>query len=376
MSLLEKYKCSTEPAFPKNYIDRPRYETMLLGLLPFADQELYFDSLSASSAMILVGAQGNGKRTLEAAFARNFGGKLSAFLKFPFDEFARSGEKELCKEIKAFFSKFSTEIKEDVENPGEPPLKEAEITNEQATEEESSQDIDPSEQQTETEAEINDDDGEIDESDAYLISLGDITAAAKFPSAARLLAECINAVIKNGKCLCLLTGVFDGTVREVPACIGKAVRICRVDPPSRDERLKFFDAAIHPLLGYINDTTGIDFMADYSEGFSFTDLEELMKDLHIFLKAKFIVDAAESAGTEIDEVEMSDIGIDKVELVKDDFIYLADTYKPEKPQSAAVDMSGISELIAALSAKNEEEEKPGPVSPFALIDDDDDPDLM
>ena len=227
-----------------------------------------------------------------------------------------------------------------------------------------------------TEAEINDADGGIDESDAYLISLGDITAAAKFPSAARLLAECINAVIKNGKCLCLLTGVFDGTVREVPACIGKAVRICRVDPPSRDERLKFFDAAIHPLLGYINDTTGIDFMADYSEGFSFTDLEELMKDLHIFLKAKFIVDAAESAGTEIDEVEMSDIGIDKVELVKDDFIYLADTYKPEKPQSAAVDMSGISELIAALSAKNEEEEKPGPVSPFALIDDDDDPDLM
>ena len=112
------------------------------------------------------------------------------------------------------------------------------------------------------------------------------------------------------------------------------------------------------------------------EGFSFTDLEELIKDLHIFLKAKFIVDAAESSGTEIDEVEMSDIGIDKVELVKDDFIFLADTYKPEKPQSAAFDMNGISELISSLPLKNEENEKPEPISPFALLDDDDDPDVI
>lgn len=373
MSLLEKYRCSTDAALPKNYINRQRYETMLFGLLPFADQELYFDSLTAAGAMILVGSEGNGKRTLESAFAKDFGSKLSGFLRFPFDELALSGEKELCKEMKAFFARFSTDIKEDVENPDKQPetTGEASKADELPPEEndQSAQEMSATAQEAQAEEEV-------DESDAYLISLGDITAAAKMPYAAKLLGKCIRAVINNGKCLCLITAVFNGSVKELPACIGKAVRICRVDPPTREERLKFFDAAIHPLSGYVNDTTGIDFMADYSEGFSFTDLEELIKDLHIFLKAKFIVDAAESSGTEIDEVEMSDIGIDKVELVKDDFIFLADTYKPEKPQSAAFDMNGISELISSLPLKNEENEKPEPISPFALLDDDDDPDVI
>ena len=118
-------------------------------------------------------------------------------------------------------------------------------------------------------------------------------------------------------------------------------------------------------------------MADNTENVSFSELEEIEKALHIYLKAKFVADVAETSGTELTEVEMTDIGIDKVVLEPEDFLYIADSYREKAQPAGSVDMSGIAELVEQLSRQAPEKtEEEKPPSPFALIDDDDDPDFI
>ncbi len=327
--VLEKYKQKIPKDDNEHYISRKRYETMLVGCLPFEDQELYFKTLSSKSAMILTGKKGCGKRTLEEAFLEEYGEMFPALLRFPFCQLAEEGEETLEAELKDFFSALAN--------------KEAE-----------------------------------DDEAAYMVSLGEINAVDTMPKVCSMLAHGLENTIKNGKNICIITAVYDGEVRNLPKSIRKSVLVCRVDPPSLEERLHFFESSLNSLLGFVNDVTGIDFMAEYTEGFTFDDLNDLIRNLHAFLKAKFVTDVAETSGGEIGEVEMADIGIDKVNLEKDDFIYLADNYKVEKPQPAgAFDMSALTEVLSNLTlnlASGAEEKKPEENSPFALLDDDDDPD--
>ena len=44
--ILEKYKSEIPSISKEKLIGRKRYETMLVGCLPFGDQELYFNNLS------------------------------------------------------------------------------------------------------------------------------------------------------------------------------------------------------------------------------------------------------------------------------------------------------------------------------------------
>ncbi len=347
----EKFKAEIPSAEAEGRVERKKYETMLIGTLPFADQELYFSSLSQRSAMLLAGAPGCGKRTLARSFIAQYGGMFDAFLWFPFEEYAAKGEQELTDGLTEFFSGFSTAKEEKVENSSD----------EQDAEE------------TEISSGKEDDD---EQGSAYMIFLGDITAAGRMTTAEKALVKGIEELLKNEELMCIITAVYDADVRSVPRSLRRVMRICRVDAPSREERLKFFESAMEPLLGYVNDTAGIDFMADNTEGVSFSELEEIEKSLQMYLKAKFIVDVAETGGTEISEVEMSDIGIDRVELAQEDFLFIADSYKTEKPAAASVDMTEITQLLSQLAASGpKEDDSQKEPSPFALIDDDDDPDF-
>ena len=331
--LLEKYKAETSAPAKKDLIERKRYETMLVGCLPFADQELYFNTLCSRSAMILAGKEGCGKRTLEKAFINQYGEMFSAVLNFPFQSLADEGEDKISTELKDLLSAL------------------AEYT----------------------------DGGDENSEDAYMVSLGVINAVKDMPALGRIFSEGLDNIIKNGKGVVVITAVFDGDIKSLPNSLKRSAVLCRVDPPSTDERLEFFRNATEPLSGYVNDTAGIDFMAEYTEGMSFSDLESLVRDLHVFLKAKFIMDVAETSGTDIGEVEMADIGIDKVNLEKEDFIFLADSYIEKKAESAAFDMSAITEALSNLTvnlSSSPEPEKPKELSPFALLDDDDDPDTI
>lgn len=326
--ILEKYKAEISPLTGKNLIERKRYETMLVGCLPFADQELYFNTLSNRSAMLLAGKQGCGKRTLENAFITEYGEMFSGMLNFPFEEIAAMEEEKAVSEITEFLKALE---------------------------------------------------GDEESEDAYIVTLGNITAVKDMPELCETLSEGVGNLIKNGNGVAVLTAVYDGDVKSLPSKLRKTFIICRVDPPSREERLEFFKNSMEPVSGYVNDVTGIDFMADYTEGTTFEDLESLIRDIHVFLKAKFVCDVAETSGTDIGEVEMSDIGIDKVNLEKEDFIFLADSYKEEKPETVGFDMSALTDALSNLTVNLSSEkapEKPKEVSPFALLDDDDDPDAL
>ncbi len=331
--ILEKYKSEIPSISKEKLIGRKRYETMLVGCLPFGDQELYFNTLSSRSAMLLAGRQGCGKRTLESAFINGYGEMFSAALSFPFEDIAAEGDEKAAAQLTDFLKALE------------------EYT-----------------------------DGEDENSeDAYIVTLGNITSVKDMPKLCAALSAGVRNIVKNGKGVIVMTAVYDGDVRSIPAAVRKPFVVCRVDPPSREERLEFFKNSMEPVSGYVNDTVGIDFMADYTEGTTFDDLDSLICDLHVFLKAKFVVDVAETSGSDISEVEMADIGIDKVNLEKDDFIFLADSYREEKQEAAGFDMSAITEALSNLTvnlSSDKEPEKPKAVSPFALLDDDDDPDAL
>lgn len=331
--ILEKYKKDVPTAVTENYIERHRYETMLVGCLPFEDQESYFNTLSSRTVMLLAGKEGCGKRTLETAFQKEYGEMVTDLLFFPFEELALSGEDELAEKLTEFLSAVGSVSQEDEEN-------------------------------------------------MYMISLGCINAVNEMPKVCSVLSHGLDDIVKNGNGGCIITAVYDGEIKDLPKSLRKTVLICRVDPPSAEERLKFFETEINSMLGYVNDTTGIDFMSEYTEGFTFDDLNDLIRNLHIFLKAKYITDAVQTGGVDLSEVEMVDIGIDRVELVKEDFIYLADNYKQEIPQTTSVsafDMSAVTDALSKITlnaASAEEEKKPEEKSPFALLDDEDDPDSI
>ncbi len=326
--LLKAYESEVPHPDTEHMIHRKRYETMLIGCLPFADQELYFRTLSGRTAMILAGKKGNGKRTLEAAFQSAYGEMFTGLLTFPFALTAQKGEETLAAELKAFLDALA----------------------------EGSEDEDSEE--------------------AYLVSLGEMNPDTLTPRVSAVLTEGIRHIVNDGKGVSIMTAVFDGDVRSLPVELRKSVLLCRVDPPTAGERLSFFAAEMEPLLGYVNDMTGADFMSEYTDGLTFEELHELMQNLQAFLKAKFVVDVAETSGTDISEVEMADIGIDKVNLEKEDFCYLADNYKEAAAPAPALDMSALTEVLSGLTMRlgTEEEKKPAAPSPFALLDDDDDPD--
>ena len=366
----------------KRYIHRRKYETMLIGTLPFADQESFFSSLSQRTAMILAGSEGSGKRTLEKAFFDEYSELFPETLYFSFGEYADEGEEKLTAEINSFFDKLSgidTAQKEEPAKPQEAPAADEPAPAEDETAADAPEGEAAMEEIYSSSPEIEEAAAEEDEGagNAYLISLGDISRVSEMPGAARALAKRMKELLDNEECMCIVTAVFDGEVRSIPSGLRRLSRICRVDPPSRDERLQFFSAMIEPLAGYVNDTAGVDFMADNTENVSFSELEEIEKALHIYLKAKFVADVAETSGTELTEVEMTDIGIDKVVLEPEDFLYIADSYREKAQPAGSVDMSGIAELVEQLSRQAPEKtEEEKPPSPFALIDDDDDPDFI
>ncbi len=333
--VIEKYKCDIPHHEDDKLVGRKRYETMLVGCLPFSEQELYFSTLSNISIMLLAGKYGCGKRTLENAFIAGYGEMFSGYLRFPFEDAAAKGEEEAVADLSEFLTALGEYADGDDENGEE----------------------------------------------AFIVSLGTINAVADMPLLCKTLSDGLKKLRDEGKGVLVITGVFDGDIRSLPKSLKRSAVICRVDPPDKEERLEFFEKAFEPVSGYVNDTVGIDFMSEYTEGITFLDLESLIGDLQMYLKAKFVVEVAETSGCDIGEVEMSDIGIDKVNLEKDDFTFLADSYKPEVQQTAspAFDMSALTQALSGLTlnlSSSSEPEKPKEKSPFELLDDDDDPDAI
>lgn len=331
--LLEKYDSAPEKPSVRSYIKRSKQEMILSGLVPFPDQELYFDSLSRNMGVILTGRSGAGKRTLlevfaDEGFARKEGdGKpYEHFINAPAAGFAAMGDEDGSAELCELFEELKLYCE------GAPD----------------------------------------DQIEFCLVSLGDIAPIVKSERLTAALSKGMLELMKNGTGVCTVTAVFDGEAADLPAELRRSFLICKVDCPETQERIDFFESRMAPMKSFVNNAAGTDTMAECTEGMSFEELEGIMLMLQIYLKTKYVNE--EGSGT-----DLTDLAFTKVSFDADEFSSIAENYKTAV-KAQDVNISAVAEALSGLPqavAEAAEEVIPEkPVSPFDIIFDDDDPDAL
>lgn len=329
--ILEKYDGKPAKVSMKEYIPRKRYDTLLHGCIPYASEELYFDRLTKNNGILLTGRHGVGKRTIEKVFAYSHfdydmtdDQPFDHYIKFPTEKLSVSGEKILGEELQKLFDDL-----------------------------------------------ISYSEG-LDEEDIEIchVSLGNIDPIVNSEKLSKLLASRMKELIKNGTGVCIVTAVYDGELGDIPWYIKKYLLVCRVETPDSSERTAFFDRQEELMKSYVSNTAGVEYMAECTEGCTFDDLNDIMRMVQMYLKAKYAEE--EQCGYDV-----TDIGISRVELNAEDFKAIADNFKVQS--ESAVDMSAVAEALSNISLnvqtsdnKAEEEKKSSPFDIFG----DDDPDFL
>lgn len=332
--LLEKYDCTPQKISTEEYISRRSPEMLLYGCIPCLSQELFFNRLSKNTGILLVGRHGVGKRTIDSFFANKYYAfspldekPFEHYIKIPVQEFMKDGEDAACDMLVKLFD----ELRSYAEG-------------------------------------LDDEDLEF-----CLVAFGDIKPIIGCEKTARAFAGCMSDLTKNGTGVCVVTAIYDGDIADIPWYIKRAMVVCRVDEPNNDERIKYFENQMDTMKSFVNNLAGIDYMAECTKGFSFDELNDIMRMLQIYLKAKFV----EEENTEGD---VSDLAISKVQFSAEEFKSIADNFKSKNQSS--IDMSEITDVLSNIPAgalsKNQqsasEQIEERPKSPFDYIFSDDDPD--
>lgn len=298
--LLEKYDCTPKKLNVKEYINRKRPEMLLYGCVPFLSQELFFDRLSKNTGIILAGRHGVGKRTIENAFANRYYAfspsdekPFEHYIKIPVQEFVKDGEDAACDMLVKLFDELCSYAEG-----------------------------------------LDDEDLEF-----CLVSFDDIEPILRSGKTARAFSDCMSNLTKNGTGVCVVTAIYDGDIEDIPWYIKRAMVVCRVDGPNDDERIKYFENQMNIMKSFVNDLAGVEYMAECTKGFSFDELNDIMRMLQIYLKVKFAEE--ENSGGDV-----SDLAISKVQLNAEEFKSIADNFKSQNQSQSDIDMSEIANLLS------------------------------
>ena len=329
-ALLEKYDSKPGKISRKScYIRRSLPERLLTGLIPFPDQDMYFDALTYNTGMILTGKSGVGKRTLISGYVSEF--CCEDDNDFCFDHYL---DTDACKLAEMDQAQAEAELRE--------------LFDELTGYCEGIQD---------------------DEKESCLVNFGDVRPFTENNRLCRIFSDGMKKLREKGTGFVVAVGVYDGAACELPGCIRGQFICCKISVPDREERIQFFEEAMKYSARFIRNTAGVDMMADSTDGMTFSELWGVVRLMQIFLKVKF-------SDEEKTDGDLSDLDISPVIIEENEFNQLADSMRDDQPAASAVDMSSIADVLAALpqaSPTAAAEEKPEDPYAFLFGDDPDDP---
>ena len=191
-------------------------------------------------AVLFTGAEGNGKRTLEQAYAQEMFSKcVDMEVEFKYYEiplYKLSFEKKIkvAEEIQSLFSYLSEILdKEDYEGT------------------------------------------------FVYFSLGDITDLVKHKKIVMTIAQEIEKIIAKKSVICFITAYCHKTTNQIPEILQKSCLVLTLEPPSKSVRMRYLDD-IQELNPSIKWEMAIKDIAEMTKDFTFAMLKELVNEIYFW----------------------------------------------------------------------------------------------